>query len=263
LGAPELRDNWWFAEGEIAENVDETFAIYNPTDEDVEVTVFFGGLPVSASAVNDGDPIEVPALRTVLFDPNELAGSGPSSGDDSAAEGQTDDTATPATTDQGDSESDVPSPELPEGRHATVFSTLAQPSIVVERTITRSVDGTIATSVVMGAPPRPDGFVANEWAMGIGPTEAAEDALIIYNIDQTEATVTVSAVGPDGVSVVPSLSDVSLPSGGIITVDLVDPAVLGRELIVGSTSRVFVERSLPRNNDLPGRSGSWLLPVSG
>jgi hypothetical protein len=38
---------------------------------------------------------------------------------------------------------------------------------------------------------------------------------------------------------------------------------LGRELIVSSTSRVFIERLLPRGNGLPGRSGSWLLPQSG
>ena len=144
-----------------------------------------------------------------------------------------------------------------------MFSTLAQPSIVVERVLTRPSEGSIATSVVMGAPPRPDGFVANTWRMGVGPTEATEQALVVYNIDQVEAAVTVSVIGPDGPSVVPSLSDVALPSGSIITIDLVDPDVLGRELIVSSTSRVFVERSLPRNNDLPGRSGSWLLPVSG
>ena len=115
----------------------------------------------------------------------------------------------------------------------------------------------------MGAPPRPDGFVPNTWYMGIGPTEPTEDALVIYNIDQIEAAITVSVVGPDGPSAVPSLTDVSLPSGSIITVDLVDPDLLGREIIVVSSSRVFVERLLPRGNDLPGRSGSWLLPQSG
>ena len=99
--------------------------------------------------------------------------------------------------------------------------------------------------------------------MGIGPDEPTEDALIVYNIDQVESAITVSVIGPDGPSAVPSLTDVVLPSGSIITIDLVDDAVIGRELIIESTSRVFVERSLPRGNDLPGRSGSWLLPQSG
>ncbi len=266
LGAPELRDQWWFADGEVADGVEETYSIYNPTDEEVEVTVFFGGLPLSASAVNEGDPIIVPPLRVVVFDP-----TGQSATDGSAARPAT--RGPPPTSRPRprrptramtvSSTSSEPSRDLPEGRHATVFSTLAQPSIVVDRVVTRPADGSIATSVVMGAPPRPDGFVANTWRMGVGPTEPTEQALVVYNIDQVEATVTVSVVGPDGPSVVPSLSEVALPSGSIITIDLVDPDVLGRELIVTSTSRVFVERLLPRNNDLPGRSGSWLLPVSG
>ncbi len=73
LGAPELRDQWWFADGEVGEGVVETYSIYNPTDEEVEVTVFFGGLPLSASAVNEGDPILVPPFRVVVFDPTDSA----------------------------------------------------------------------------------------------------------------------------------------------------------------------------------------------
>ncbi len=275
LGAPELRDQWWFADGEVADGTTETYSIYNPTDEEVEVTVFFGGLPLSASGANDRDPIVVPALRTVIFDPTGSAASEDTSDDDTTSDTTSDttadteapdttedDTATDTSDDGGSVEfNDVP-PVLPDGRHATVFSTLSQPSIVVERVITRTVGGSIATSVALGAPPRPDGYVSNTWRMALGPDEATEDALVLYNIDQVEATVTVSVIGPDGPSVVPSLSEVALPSGGIITIDLVDPNVIGRELIVSSTSRVFVERLLPRNHDLPGRSASWLLPVA-
>ena len=280
LASPALRDQWWFADGEKSDGVDETYSIYNPTDEKVEVTVFFGGLPLSATAVNEGDPITVPPLRTVVFDPSttSLATSGTDDGDgvptDSVPSSDAPDTAPDASPDSVPGTSDpsgdggfvdlqAPSTELPPGRHATVFSTLAQPSIVVERVLTRPVDGTVATSVVMGAPPRSDGFVASTWQMGIGPTGPVEQALVIYNIDQIEASVTVSVIGPDGPSVVPSLSDVFLGSGGITTIDLVDPDVFGRELIVTSTSRVFIERLLPRGAGLPGRSGSWLLPVSG
>lgn len=275
LGAPELRDNWWFADGELGDDIDETYAIYNPTDDDVEVTVFFGGLPVSASAVNDSDAIKVPPFRTVVFDPSDRAAEAES--DDAQTDDTSDGDGESTATQPEDGETDVTSPAtddeiadfdvfgaaLPEGRHATVFSTLAQPSIVVDRVLTRPAEDSIATSVLMGAPPRPDGFVANIWRMGIGPTEPTEDALIVYNINQEDAIVTVSAVGPDGPTDVPSLTEVELPRGEIITIDLVDPDALGRELIVSSTSRIFVERSLPRDNDLPGRSSSWLLPVSG
>ncbi len=272
LAAPELRDQWWFADGERADGVEETYSIYNPTDDEVEVTVFFGGLPLDSSGVNEGDPIVVPPRRSVIFDPtsdrsSDVVEGVVEGGVEGDVAGEVDgepgvDEGAEASEDDGFVELQPVSTELPEGRHATVFSTLAQPSIVVERVITRPADGSIATSVVLGAPPRPDGFVPNTWHMGIGPSEPTEDALVIYNIDQVEAAVTVSVVGPDGPSAVPSLTDVALPSGSIITLDLVDPDVLGRELIVTSSSRVFVERLLPRGNDLPGRSGSWLLPRS-
>jgi hypothetical protein len=255
LAAPELRDQWWFADGERAEGVDETYSIYNPTDDEVAVTVFFGGLALADTAVNEADPLIIPPRRVVVFDPYAVR-------EQTAVDGVPIE-ETPEGEDGGIVDLQGPSLEVPDGRHATVFSTLGKPSIVVERVLTRPVEGTIATSVVLGAPPRPDGFVANTWHLGIGPTSPTEQALVVYNIDQVEASISVSVIGPDGPSVVPSLSDVTLPSGGIITIDLTDPDVLGRELIVTSNSRVFIERLLPRGNDLPGRSGSWLLPQSG
>ncbi len=271
LAAPELRDQWWFADGERTDGVTETYSIYNPTDEEVEVTVFFGGLPLASSGVNEGDPITVPPLRAVIFDPAADRGNSLSDDhqDDTSVDTVPEGEANGGDVNEGDAgvgdefvDLEPASSGLPDGRHATVFSTLAQPSIVVERILTRAAEGSIATSVVLGAPPRSDGFVPNTWFMGIGPTEPTEQALVIYNIDQAAAAITVSVVGPDGPSAVPSLTDVPLPSGSIITVDLVDPAVIGREVIIVASSRVFIERLLPRGNDLPGRSGSWLLPQS-
>ncbi|MEM1333834.1 MAG: DUF5719 family protein [Actinomycetota bacterium] len=248
LGSPELREQWWFADGEQGPGITESFVLYNPTDEPVEVTVFFGGLPITAG-VADLDPIPVPPRRVVVFDPSDdLVPSTDGTGPDAADE---------STFDVFDGIA-----ELPEGRHATVFSTLAQPSIVVERVVSRPTEsGALATSVVQGAVAQ-DGFVASTWHLGIGVDEPAEDALVVYNIDQTDATITVRAVGPGGPFAVPTLTDIELPRGSIITIDLVDPDVIGQELIVESTSRVFVERLLPRGGDLEGRSGSWLLPAA-
>jgi hypothetical protein len=39
-----------------------------------------------------------------------------------------------------------------------------------------------------------------------------------------------------------------------------DPTALGHPLVVESTQRIFVERLLPRDPDLRGRSGSFALP---
>ncbi|MDG1266048.1 MAG: DUF5719 family protein, partial [Ilumatobacter sp.] len=120
LGAPELRDQWWFADGEAADGVDETYSIYNPTDEQVEVTVFFGGLPLSASAVNEGDPIIVPPLRVVVFDPTGQNTTGDGAVvDDESPDDEVADTPPVAAGDDGFVEFAEPTLDLAEGRHAT------------------------------------------------------------------------------------------------------------------------------------------------
>ena len=230
LAAPALRDQWWFADGEAGEGITETFAIYNPTDDDVQVDVVFLGIPLDAG-YGDAEPIDVPAHQVVVYDP----------------------TADAETTGG-----------LPAGRHASVFSTLAEQSIVVERILTRPAGDRVATSVVLGAPPRiSDGYVASQWHLGIGPTDPAAAALVVYNVDNVDGTITIEAVGPGGPSAVPSLTDLPIGAGQVITIDLVDPDVLNAELIVRSSNRVFVERALPRGNGLTGTSGSWALPAAG
>lgn len=226
LAAPALRDQFWFADGEAGDGITETFAIYNPTDDDVQVDVVFLGVPLD-SGYGDVPPIDVPARQVVVYDP---------SADQDAT--------------------------VPVGRHASVFSTLAEPSVVVERVLTRPAGESVATSVVVGAPPRPDGYVASRWHIGIGPSEPTSAALVIYNVDNVDGTVTIEAVGPGGPSPVPSLTEIPIGAGQVITIDLVDPAVLERELIVQSATRVFVERSLSRGNGLAGSSASWALPAA-
>ncbi len=86
---------------------------------------------------------------------------------------------------------------------------------------------------------------------------------MVYNVDNIDGTVTVEAVGPGGPSAVTSLTELPIGAGQVITIDLVDADVVGAELIVQSTNRVFVERTLPRGNGLSGTSGSWALPAAG
>jgi len=227
LAAPALREQWWFADGEAGEGITETFAIYNPTDDDVQVDAVFLGIPIDAEYVDIS--IDVPAHQVVVYDPAADADA-----------------------------------SLPAGRHASVFSTLADPSVVIERVLTRPAGESVATSVVLGAPPRAtDGYVASRWHVGIGPSEPSPAALVVYNVDNVDGTITVEAVGPGGPSAVASLTDVPIGAGQVITIDLADPDVIDRELIVQSTNRVFVERALPRGNGLAGTSGSWALPSAG
>lgn len=227
LAAPALRDQFWFADGEQGQGITETYAIYNPTDSDVAVEVVFLGLPLEANFGNL-PLVDVPARQVVVFDPSDDSLVGP----------------------------------LTDGRHSIVFSTQSEPSIVVERVMTRPAGDSVATTVVMGAPPRPDGFVASRWYVGIGPSVPTSGALVVYNVDNLEGTITIESVGPAGPSPVVGLTDIRLAPGEILTLDLEDPDVLNRELILTSTTRVFVERLLSRGGDLPGRSGSWALPAS-
>ncbi len=227
LAAPAPRDQFWFADGERGAGITETFSIYNPTESDVSVDAIFLGLPVDAS-FGAFEPIVVPARRVVVFDPfaDESAGT------------------------------------IPDGRHSVVFGTSAQ-SIVVERVLTRPAGDSVATSVVLGAPPRKDGFVATVWHMGIGPSVPATGAIVVYNVDNVDGTVTVDAVGRGGPTPVDGLADIPLAAGAVLTIDLESPEALGAELIVSSTNRIFVERLLPRGEGLEGRTASWALPGSG
>ncbi len=220
LGAPALRDQWWFAGGEKGSGIDERYSLFNPTGDDVSVDVVFLGAPSDAL-----DPIIVPARQVVTFDPGEVTGLG-------------------------------------EGRHAAVFSTLAEPSIVVERALTKIVDRQPSTSVVLGAVARQeDAYVATAWTMAIGPSVPTEDALVVFNVDNAESTVSVEAVGAGGPVVIPGLEALTLPPAGLITIDLTADAALDRQLIVRSTTRIMVERSLSAGEGL-GRSGSWALPMT-
>src|SRR6478735_1955646 len=227
LAAPAPRDQYWFADGEQGDGITETYAIYNPTDADVEVDAVFLGLPVEANF--GGIPtITVPSRRVVVFDPTDEQYAG----------------------------------TVPDGRHAVVFSTLAEPSIVVERALTRPADDSVATSVLLGAPPREDGFVATQWHLGIGPSDPTTAALVVYNVDNVDGTVTVEAVGPGGPTAIEGLSDIPIGPGAVLTIDLTAPDALNRELILTASNRVFVERSLSRGGDLSGRSSSWAVPSS-
>lgn len=175
---------------------------------------------LGVSELAEVEPIRIPARQVVAFEPGQVA-------------------------------------TLVEGRHATVFSTRSDQSIVVERVVTRTSDGRPQTAVALGAPPAPDGFVATEWYLVAGPGTATSEALVLYNVDNVEGVVSVASIGPDGPVPVPGLEQRVLPPASILTLDLVDAAAVDRPLVITSTTRVFVERSWPSGT---GRSASWALP---
>jgi Family of unknown function (DUF5719) len=224
LAAPALRSQWWFANGLKGPDVTQRFSLYNPTEIDVEVTPLFLGFTSGVTV----EPIAVPAREVVTFSSDGVAG-------------------------------------LPDGRHAVVFATAdSSDSIVVERAITRTIDEIPTTSVLPGATARVEGrFVPTTWTFAIGPGEPTADAIVVYNSENVVSTVAVQAVTASGVSPVPGLDEVALQPGELITISLTDTSALDTQLVVRSTSRVFVERSLPREPGAQGRSASWAVPVVG
>ena len=224
LAAPAPRSQWWFANGLKGPDVTQRFSLYNPTESDVEVTPLFLGIAEGVTV----DPIVVPAREVVTFTSDSVAG-------------------------------------VPDGRHAVVFATAdSSQSIVVERAITRTIEDIPTTSVLPGATARAeDAFVPTTWTFAVGPGEPTADAIVVYNSEGVVSTVTVQAVTADGVVTVPGLEEVPLQPGELITISLTDAAAIDAQLVVRSTSRVFVERSLPREPGAQGRSASWAVPVVG
>jgi len=218
LGAPSLGEQFYFADGEVGAGVIERYSVYNASETDAVVNVAFLGLDPASGFVNP-EPLTVPAGKVVSL----IAG------------------------DAG----------VPEGRHGAVFSTETPGSILVERAITRQTGDTVATTVVMGAPPV---FASPRWSMAIGTDLAVDNVLVVLNATGSEGTVTVKTLGAGGEVPVPGMESIALPASAVITIGVSDPTALGHPLIVESTQRIFVERLLPRDPDLRGRSGSYALP---
>jgi len=218
LGAPSLGEQFYFADGEVGPGIIERYSVYNASETDAVVNVAFLGLDPASGFVNP-EPLTVPAGKVVSL----IAG------------------------DAG----------VPVGRHGAVFSTETQGSILVERAITRQTGDTVATTVVMGAPPV---FASTRWSMAIGTDLAVDNVLVVLNATGSDGTVTVKTLGAGGEVPVPGMESIPLPASAVITIGVSDPTALGHPLIVESTQRMFVERLLPRDPDLRGRSGSYALP---
>lgn len=229
LGAPALFDQLYFADGEVGDGIVEQYNVYNGSDQDVEVSVVFTGIN-STGFFNDQTLI-VPAGRVRSLLASEIEG-------------------------------------MPEGRHGAIVTAIAGPvavddgwvpPITVERIITRPAGDSVATTAVLGVP---GNFVqiAQRWTIAAGIDQSVEDALVVSLLSLTPATVTVKALVAGGAAPVPGLEAIEVPTGGIVTIPLTDPAALGVPLIIESTAAVMVERLFPRGDNLRGRSGSVAIP---
>jgi hypothetical protein len=210
--------------GERADAVVENYYLYNPGEEDAEVTPVLLGFQ-QPEGMEPPDPIVVPDGEVVEFRMADVAA-------------------------------------LPEGPHSVVFGTQPATPVVVERVLTRTIDTIATTSITVGATARPDGYVANAWYVGLGPAVPTRRALALYNITTATAAVSLSAVTPQGIQAVPGLTDIAVEPGAIRYIDLTHELTRNNELIVDSTTQAFVERVLPREPDAQGRVAVWAVPAN-
>jgi hypothetical protein len=223
LAAPALRDQWWFVYGERAADVVENYYLYNPGEEDADVTPVLLGFP-AGSALEQPETIVVPDGEVVEFRLADVEG-------------------------------------LPEGAHSVVFGTEPTTPIVVERVFTRTIDTVATTSITLGATSRPDGYVADTWYVGLGPAQATTGGLRIYNNTTSPSTVTVQTITPAGLETLPGFEEIAVAAGAIRSID-VPAAALGNQLVVRSTTQMFVERILPRESGAQGRVAVWAVPAN-
>lgn len=227
LGAPTLRDQWWFAHGLKADNVDVTYMIYNPNDDDIEITPVVLGFPQNPD-FQVPEPFVVPDGEVYPFRLADIV-------------------------------------QVPEGLVTMVFASGSiDQGVVVERVITETIDNRPTTGVTLGANTRlADAYVAGTWYVGISPGVGVEDGLTIYNSTQEEAVVTVQTITPEGgVQTVESLAEVTIRGFFAQSIDLTDPAVIGTPLIIRSTVPVYVERVVPREPEAQGRVSVWAVPAN-
>ena len=227
LAAPALRDQWWFAHAVKSDDIDVTYMIYNPGEDDIEVTPVVLGFPQDQS-FQPPEPFVVPDGEVYPFKLADIA-------------------------------------QIPDGLVTMVFSSAQMDQeVVVERVTTQTVAGRPTTGVTLGATPRiADGYVADTWYVGITPGGPIDDGLTIYNSTAAQAVITVQTITPGtGLTTVDALADVEIPAYYAQSVDLTDEAVVGRPLIIRSTVPIYVERVLPREPEARGRVSVWAVPAN-
>ena len=186
LGAPSLTDQAFFADGESGEGINERYSVFNGSDQDITVQAVFLGVPIDASFPND-EQLTVPAGSVVTLDTADVAG-------------------------------------LPAGRHGVVFSTTSPDSMAVERAMTRPAGDGIATTVVLGQPSR--AAQDRRWSMAIGTDLAVPDTLVVLNIDNQDALVTVSALGPGGEVPVSGMENITVGKNAVVALSVTDQTAL-------------------------------------
>ena len=180
LAASGVSDRWYFADGEKNDAVSEEFVIFNPLNNDQQLTFIITG--------DDGVPLDplvvtAPAKRVTKFAPTTLG-------------------------------------SLVAGRYSTVVTAtsanaVTSVGVVVERVSTRQVEKSVASAVLLGAP-----SASRSWIAPSGAAPDAPGSLRIFNPGSTEAVFSVTYLGPAGDVSVTGYEQVSLAPGAGASVTL-------------------------------------------
>ena len=222
LAAAGASSRWYFASGEKGDGIDEQFVLYNPGNDDAQVTLII--TPTSRNA-EAPDPVVLtaPARRVTTYSTAQLSALKP-------------------------------------GTYAVIFGATsvlgdATRDVVVERVTTRRIDGTTVTTVLLPAT-RP----ATQWLAPAGAATTVDAGLVIFNPGGEPATVAVAALGPAGDVPVAGYESIVIAPSTAANVTL--PADLdGRALRITSGAPVVVERAIARGGTLRGVAAAPLLPV--
>ena len=188
LASPALRSQWWFANGAKGAGVTERFSIYNPTDDDVEVTPVFLGIAERHRRARRADRRAGPPGRHVRVRRRRRA-------------------ARRAATPWCSAPTDARSRSSSSGR---------SPGRSTASRRRRCCSG--------GLPGPRTAYVATRGRSAIGPGEPTEDALVVYNIDERRR----HRHRPGGDAGRRRRRAVAgraspLPAGGLVTISLTDP----------------------------------------
>ena len=226
LASPALRSQWWFANGSKGGGFPSGSAsTTRPTDA---VAGRAAATSASARPRSPSTRSPVPAGEVVTYTSDTVAG-------------------------------------LPDGRHAVVFDTggSAQ-SLVVERAITRTIDGIPTTSVLLGAVATPEGVRADDVDAGGRPGRADRGrAGRLQQHGAKRAPITVKAVTRRRRRrTCPALEEVALPAAGLASIPLTDPSAIDAQLVVLLDGRRCSSSGrCPGSRAPQGRTTTWAVPV--
>ena len=266
LATPSAGRQWTFADveqtgAEAPGSAATVFALYNPGDLPAEVTISLlpaaGSVPGAALAGAVDDPLTTTTTPSGAGATSTTSvPSVDASASASANVGAPGLTLTATVDAGGNALVPIAGAGIPDGRYSALVTSSAP--VVAERQLRRTGDPRVVTTVQFGSR-----MTARRWEFATAAPPSWSPTLIVANTTTTDASVTVRALGPAGLVAVASNSDVRVPAGGMVRLDLGAAAVGQSALVVESNVEVVVERLIAPSPDRPGSSASLGMPEVG